>query len=272
MPQSEIARFVTKGLLAVLCVGAAAGAIKLGKHMRDAAISLKVERARQNVDAVSEALMQWDIDVKTPLTPDEGNYFAWHFLTTPIAYIAGASTPLRDPFSPSGEEIRFVTSPEGHYGGFAIIASRGPDGDWDIDRLPMREEIYANAIASPNAKSTSIVFIWGDGRPDEMAVKPGLPYPRVLAFTMQSGEVVDGRKISVISLPPRMEIAQRLRTVPIEPARLEFLVELGVLPYDPTNGLVSDGDLMAFYPEYGHYEKRRSSTSKETGMSVSKAR
>ncbi len=110
--------------------------------------------------------------------------------------------------------MKYYNRPEHGNGTLIVIASRGPDGDVDLDRLPYRTELLPAIRTAEGWWRAEAEFLDSDGKRRENTT------------------------VSVRLLPPLRRtggLSQR--------DLLDVLAGHGISLYDPTNGSVSDGDV-----------------------------
>jgi len=158
-------------------------------------------------------------------------------LTTPIAYME--SLP-RDRFSPTAEILRYVQTQGAGNGARFLIISRGPDRDWDIDRLRTRATCYR-----PIGVGTDVVAYRPEGA---LAWVDGRPYIYLNAgntVKVAALKYADGREETVQTFESLSLGTKEDRYAPMtESSVQEKLARDGISIYDPTNGARSDGDLI----------------------------
>jgi hypothetical protein len=233
-------------LAPLLALVAIVGGLAYWQAASAARLEGKLDRVRADFLQFREATAAMQVDKGQFPYTQPGNRLP-PSMTTPIPYM---TTLPRDPFSPSGEFYRMVTQDAANHWTMhrTLFVSRGPDGDWDIDKLP-RSERWAGMIR-PNgmmsAKSSELeepTAIWANSLPDAEYV------------LLEDGSRVEGTLIpDAIMLPTFRgnDVGVPMRANGIETSN--YLVEHGVSPYDPTNGAYSDGDLVLSIPEAEYYE------------------
>jgi hypothetical protein len=221
--------------VALVVVGVAFAA---WKATAERLLERRLDRTRQDLRYLLKASNEMDGDkIYIPQTR-EGNYLSPTF-TTPIAYLR---TLLVDPFGHDGELYRAVSqSPRLASFTRTIYVSRGPDGDWDIEKLP-RSPRWAGQSFSPDMAT------YKSATTDDGPTAPwGWTLPEVEYYTLKSGARVEGTLIPDAIMLPDME--EKWRLAPVADA-LAYLLKHGVEQYDPTNGAYSDGDIYVFYPNW----------------------
>jgi hypothetical protein len=167
-------------------------------------IESKLDRAKADLYQISVGVHGVYVDDGGGLRPGLDNYLP-NRLTSPISYLT--SLP-KDPFSQTDETYRMIgqTSEEYPRSNYTqfILVSQGPDMDWDIEKLPFR-------INAPRFESIGYGIRVSENQPLVPEKLIALPRPY---YRLKSGEV---RK---------------------------YLFDNKVSMYDPTNGLMSDGDII----------------------------
>ena len=161
-------------------------------------------------------------------------------LSTPVAYMNPRD--FQDPFGKSGETLFYI--PEKYYTNATdfMMFSRGPDGDFDSKAVP--RELHAfEPIILPAGTS------YKDDQDSSHRVHHtdydfGKPLSRVVEYTTPDGVTHQNNSILLHVLPPRAKSSAAGR----EAFLINWLASHGVMEYDPTNGLISDGDVF-------HYSK-----------------
>lgn len=174
-----------------------------------------------------------------------GNYLS-PVLTTPLPYLR--SLP-NDPFSPAGELYKLASQPWPLGTGFfmrTVVVSRGPDGDWDIEKLP-RSPRWASMLHQPDMAQVHLAT-------GQVLKSWNFSIPDVEFYLREDGTRVEGTLIPDAIMLPEDTAG---KDYPILANRVElsnYLTKHGVSQYDPTNGLWSDGDMILVYPEDNHYQ------------------
>lgn len=198
-------------LVVVLAALFAGGLLALmaGMAVSNRMAESRVDQAREGLARAGAAVSARFVDSALKLVPGPDNALP-AALTTPIAYLPKLE---EDPFADSRMPLRFVIDGGTMYGAGYIISSMGPDGDWDLGRLPGREYVADGRTIAPELLTA---------RQREM---PGIYEIVVLDRDVTHGIV--GRA--------RPEAADAL---------IEYLAGHDIAIYDPTNGAISDGDIL----------------------------
>jgi hypothetical protein len=209
------------------------------------------ERCRRTLEIMEGCYQSYegyrvDFDGVPMWDPRPGNYFQ-PILTTPTAYLTRLP---QDPFAPKGEELRFVKTFDEGWDLTYCLASRGPDGDCDIMRLPFRKKVpmslllpYDVAEYQTTSMDHPAEFPWG-WRDKALQEKSGMPIfycqARVLYYKRENGQRVDVPEVEIVFLPdpPKGNYWSSRE------ALLQCLEQNGVSAYDPTNGIKSEGDIL----------------------------
>jgi type II secretory pathway pseudopilin PulG len=191
----------------------------------------QVKIVRQDLRSCRVAIEASFVDDYHDLHPARGNYLpVW--LTTPRAYLA--TLPV-DPFSPTGKTYRYFDQGLRSNPTY-VIASCGPDGDCDLDRLPDRIKIHEDQLLSgrltiqqahlPNKWSRDRLYLlWVDN---------------VRYYVDETGQRIDVPQHELAVLP-----LGKTRQGALSHAELiAHLTKNNIAIYDPTNGLRSDGDIV----------------------------
>jgi hypothetical protein len=218
------------------------------------ALNLQIppNKAEKDLKNIRSAFYSRDIDVKQPLFPAEDNELPLEMLGTKTAdgYFVNRAAyilayPL-DPFAKRWSEekrgYRFITHPLGGRSyGCGIFVSRGPDRDWDIDRLPLNSEVYKIAPVPNDAQS-----IMRFPERDQMDSPHYWPKDGRYTYYMSgSGEKIYGETYKVRALPDGEN--PKYPTDLTREEVVNYLNKHNVSIYDPTNGIWSDGDIVIFY-------------------------
>jgi len=234
-------------VLTAVCLIAGVSVAGVGIRVaRDRALNAAVAKANSDLRQLSVAFHSWDVDVKTPMPAFADNTLPW-ILTTPIAYLSGFP---EDPFGPPGSSYRVVTQVDGHYNRTVVLASAGPDGDYDVLQLPTRarlvlrtgepSELYLGLMArlplsdppkdrAPRCVRTADGSYW--------FVPPGHYWGSQASMDRS----VKGVEASVVVLPDPVVLDGG--ALPGE-AAIAYLITNGAPPYDVTNGARSNGDII----------------------------
>ena len=220
---------ITSGILiAALMTGAALGACSvLGRRN----INKRVAQARADELSIATALVSFFVDDCSGLNPGHDNYLPIH-LTTPTPYL---KTLPKDPFSKSGETYRYFNQIEAGNSTLFLLVSQGPDHDWDVDRLPGR---YSPRELVNVPKGSSYKYAQYD--------KPNIANPdlrwvaNVEYYITPGGERVNTPTYELKVIPKEGRDQQWVGV----PQLIDHLAANGIFQYDPSNGLVSDGDII----------------------------
>ncbi|MFB3896889.1 MAG: hypothetical protein ACE14V_11375 [bacterium] len=216
---------------AILIIGiATAGAIIGNNYL----LKEKIEKTYANLKTVQTGVEAHFVDNCSDMMPLKGNYLT-PYLTTPVAYIKSL---MRDPFSPSNETIKYVNQEHRGNGTQYLLVSRGPDKDWDIDRLPDKIRYHEGKILPENIKQLKV-----DDDNEVRNFKGNIGHgwcEHVEYIVLSSGERIDYPMIEVFALPTTGQ-NQGWFT---HPQLIEYLAKSNIAIYDPTNGLRSDGDML----------------------------
>jgi len=217
-------------VLSLVIVGVSASAAYFGWYL-----------PKQKIKQVSMDLRKLQIAIAACATvdcyelyPPRGNYLP-SGLTTPMAYLN--MLPM-DPFSPQRETYRYICQEGWGHASACLIASRGPDGDWDVERLPDRMKIHEGRWLSGRVKVKTVEYDW----PEQHLTSPQ-PFGNVEYYITEDGRRVDVPEYEVIMLPKK----QREGILGMKEIFQHFLKN-NVAIYDPTNGLKSDGDIIRTSP------------------------
>lgn len=159
-------------------------------------------------------------------------------LSTPIAYLKPAD--FTDPYGRRGETLLYI--PEKYFTNVCdyLIVSRGPDGDLDASRLPKLLEFRRRVSLTLGTsyrteEGHSITILPG-------SVDPEQPRENVVDYTTPDGVTHRNNGIKKYGLPPRTDDPNSSLRNSVD----AFLSSQGVVQYDPTNGLLSDGDVIRY--------------------------
>lgn len=198
-------------------------------------VEAKVERAlRQQRDLVKGVLALF-IDDCNGIGP-EPNYAIPTRLTTPIAYTA--SEQFIDPFGDGREWMMFL--PTYYYANTGAIAflSRGPDGDLDGERLPPGKA-WPRPLELPDGTSYTILSPNGGEGSYRVNLDPWNPRFTHFVHRWKNGEEwISNDTVAPPTMPPI-----RVGSDDFTATQLPWFAEHGVHLYDPTNGIISDGDV-----------------------------
>jgi hypothetical protein len=220
-------------LALMLAAGAAAwGFVEIPRRQ-----AKKLERARDDMRLLLTAINSIDIDKTTKLDAVEGNALPPE-ITAPRH---SSPRPLIDPFGDGAETYRFVaTAGCDHSEGVNLFASRGPDGDWDVDKME-RFPRYAPVVMPSDAHRLRTVR---DGERVLHKWEEGAALAGVSWYTLANGERFEFEPVGDnLAFPPH---AARDRWK----FDAAYLAARGIHQYDPTNGAYSDGDIYVFYPNW----------------------
>lgn len=209
----------------ILIVGIATAGTIIGKN---SLLKHKIEKTMADLKTVQIGLESLFVDDCSDTMPLQGNYLTPK-LTTPVAYIKSL---MIDPFSSTKETIRYVNQEGRANGTQYLLVSRGPDRDWDIDRLPDKIRYHEGLMTPENISLLKI-----DGQ-EERRNLGGSWCEHVEYIVLSNGKRIDYPMIEVYALPT---------TSPgwfTQPQLIEYLAKSNIAIYDPTNGLRSDGDMM----------------------------
>jgi hypothetical protein len=95
-------------------------------------VNHKLTQVKKEQKEIATGVETVFVDDCSGMLPGPDNYIPVR-LTTPIAYV---KTLYHDPFSPANEPYRYIDQPGRGNGAMYLVASRGPDGDWDVTRIP----------------------------------------------------------------------------------------------------------------------------------------
>jgi hypothetical protein len=244
-------RMVVAGLCALAVAGYAYRAYSERRIIQNLA---KVEKDLTNI---SHAFGGWSIDIKTVLYPGEGNNLPLELLGNGIespdspswATIAYIKAYPNDPFAPKGERAnpgyRFIPQiDENGYAPRIILVSRGPDGDWDIDNLPLSHEIY-RYMNVPKDALKALEFPDKEEKPRDKIWRSEF---RCAYFINRDGEKILGSTYSIKIIPNTKNDLKNPRNNSLSDAEIfMYLRDNNVVAYDPSNGLVSNGDIFKYY-------------------------
>jgi hypothetical protein len=210
----------------ILFIGIATAGTIIGNN---SLLKHKIEKTAADLKTVQIGLEGHFVDACNDFMPLKGNYLP-PGLTTPVAYIKSL---MKDPFSPTGETIRYVNQEGRANGTQYLLVSRGPDRDWDIDRLPDKIKYHEGKMLSIDVHKVKI-----NDEDKEHSATSGYWYEHVQYIVLQNGTKIEYPMIEVYALPT---------TGPgwfTQPQLIEYLAKSNIAIYDPTNGLRSDGDMM----------------------------
>ncbi|MEQ8818815.1 MAG: hypothetical protein RLY93_01115 [Sumerlaeia bacterium] len=188
-------------------------------------LHVRLAKAESRLHRLCVAVEAMKVDMCRVFPPEAGNAPPT-MLTTPIAYLAPIPS---DPFGNGQEPFFYAISSMERCNQSYILASRGPDRDLDLSRLPATEQFY------PTTAVHRAVYYLERGRfeswkPDhrDNSAAPRYSPPYMLRV-----------------LPDDLETSLQLGTRDEKRRCLsEFLHTHGVAIYDPTNGATSDGDVI----------------------------
>jgi hypothetical protein len=212
----------------LLLIGIATAGTIIGNQLW---LNSKITKTNAELKIVQIGLESLFVDDCSDTMPLQGNYLTFK-LTTPVAYIKSL---MKDPFSPTNEYIRYVNQEGRANGTQYLLVSRGPDKDWDIDRLPDKIRYHERRILP-----TDTIKLKTDESNDIENAKEGWNREHVEYVILKKGTKIEYPMIEVFALPT---------TGPnqgwfTQPQLIEYLAKNNIAIYDPTNGLRSDGDIM----------------------------
>lgn len=193
-----------------------------------------VDSTQKRLKDVATGIASLFVDDCNGMEPDPHNYLPLK-LTTPVAYVKERYV---DGFSPKGEPLRYVNQANASNGTEFLVVSCGPDGDWDIDRLPLRHKL-AQPVRPPDG---STIYMYDrDTTFSDLRGQAswGGWVNKVCYYTTVNGKRVDVPMIEVMIIPrdsPNYWLSRD--------QLIEYLAKSNIAFYDPTNGLRSDGDII----------------------------
>jgi hypothetical protein len=194
-------------------------------------VKQKTKTARADLKNANVALLTYFVDICNDLYPDPKNYLS-HQLTTPVGYLK--ALPL-DPFSRSGETFRYVNQESGGNCTCYVLASRGPDGDWDVERLPLRFKVHEGRELQGQVR-----YVASYDRSEQFQNFKEPVWVDQVKYYIKDDKRVDVPQYELMGLPKRGAVPDSfLRT-----SMTLYLAQNGIAVYDPTNGLKSDGDIV----------------------------
>jgi hypothetical protein len=212
----------------ILLIGIATTGTIIGNQLW---LNSKITKTNAELKTVQIGLESLFVDDCSDTMPLQGNYLTFK-LTTPVAYIKSL---MKDPFSPTNEYIRYVNQEGRANGTQYLLVSRGPDKDWDIDRLPDKIRYHERRILPIDT-----IKLKTDESNDIENAKEGWNREHVEYVILKKGTKIECPMIEVFALPTTGK-NQGWFT---QPELIEYLAKSNIAIYDPTNGLRSDGDIM----------------------------
>lgn len=195
-------------------------------------LKYKVAKTTAELKTVQIGLESLFVDDCSDTMPLQGNYLTPK-LTTPVAYIKSL---MQDSFSPTGEPIRYVNQEGRANGTQYLLVSRGPDKDWDIDRLPDKIKYHEGRVLP-----TDTLKLKTDELKEIRDAKEGGWWCEHVEYViLQNGTKIDYPMIEVFALP----ITGPNQGWFTKPQLIDYLAISDIAIYDPTNGLRSNGDMM----------------------------
>lgn len=159
-------------------------------------------------------------------------------LSTPIAYLKPPD--FIDPFGSGGETLLYLPEKYNRNGIDYVIVSRGPDGDFDAKSLPKVLELrrpislpLGSSYRTEDGSSITILTSYAD---------PEQPRQNVVDYTTPDGVTHRNSGYKLYGLPPKGDAPIGTFKTRVD----DFLATHGVVHYDPTNGLVSNGDVFRY--------------------------
>lgn len=221
-------------VLLVLC--AAAFGWPSSHFLRSLLAKKKTQRTRVLLREVRVALETNFVDDCGNTDPAEDNYLPAK-LTTPIAYMSKLPS---DPFSRAGETFKYVNQDNAGNATEYLLVSRGPDGDWDVDKIRERHAVQPRAWPDEHKWSSFVYESTGSLRTSDRLLDDPYWRGKLAYIELKTGERFRVHLYDVRSLP-KPEPSRWLGAEEMQ----KFLEASGVHVYDPTNGLMSDGDIIS---------------------------
>ena len=159
-------------------------------------INNKLNQVQKEQKEMATGVETLFVDDCSGVFPGPDNYLPPR-LTTPIAYV---KTLYHDPFSPANEPYRYIDQPGRGNGAMYIIASRGPDGDWDVTRVPKGVKRFFTATVPFDSR-----FIKYANESTESKPEDNTNYSKVEYYV-----TADGKK--VYPVPGKKPTTEQLRS------------------------------------------------------------
>lgn len=208
------------------------------------AIEQKVQLVRDQQKELATNVFTLFIDDCTGIYPEMDQLFP-NRITTPIAYITAEQ--LQDPFGKPGE--RYYYLPDRIMSNslvFAII-SRGPDRDLDSEKIPFTSTFVPRLTL---AEGTEYLDGYGTHKVGPLKDSKWGEYQNpnhlynVISYKDSAGNVIENTPTPIKLLPRLTDYKDKEDIIK---KHLEWLAQNGAHQYDPTNGLISDGDIITIY-------------------------